>query len=254
MQVFLNGKFVSEKSAKVSIFDSGFMAGEGLFETLLVKRGELQFFAEHLSRLKKGAKFLKIKIPFSFKKIKGVAEKLIKKNKLAWSMLRITITCQTFLIIMKRIPKRPREASACFVHMERCLPNIKSLNYLPSVLAQCEAIKKGFDEALLVDRDGYVTEGGQTNFFWIKKGKVFTPPLNCALGGITREKVIQLIKKLGLKFAEKRVRQKDLLEADEVFLTNAPMEIWPVKKVENKKKRVGDITQKIQESYHKSYS
>lgn len=249
MQVFLNGKFVPEKKAKVSVFDPGFRYGGGTFETLLVRDGEIQLLREHLQRLHKGAKDLKMKVLYADDKIIKIAKELVKKNKIKKAMLRIVLTSETFLISLSKFPKRPAVAKVCFVKMERCLPWLKTLNYLPTVLAQAEAEKRRFDEALLINREGFVTEGGRTNFFWVKKGKLFTPPLGEALSGITRERVIRLAQKLKIKFIEKKVKPAELKKADEIFLTNAPMEIWPVIRIEDAGKKVGAITTLLQEHY-----
>jgi branched-chain amino acid aminotransferase len=249
MQVFLNGKFVPEKKAKVSVFDPGFRYGGGTFETLLVRDGEIQLLREHLQRLHKGAKDLKMKVLYADDKIIKIAKELVERNKIKKAMLRIVLTPETFLMHLSRFPERPKVARVCFVKMERCLPWLKTLNYLPTVLAQAEAEKRGFDEALLVNREGYVLEGGRTNFFWVKKGRLFTPPLGEALSGITRAKVIDLAKQLKIKFVEKKVKAKELLLADEIFLTNAPMEIWPVVGVEGARFAVGAVTKLLQEHY-----
>lgn len=253
MQVFLNGKFVSKKLAKISVFDLGFLRGYGVFDSLLIKNGEPQFFREHFQRLQKSAKLIGIKLPFAEKKLRDFVCKLAKKNKLQKAKVRITLTPDNFLITSESLKGRLKEAKVCFVQMERSLPGVKSLNYLPSVLANREANKKGFDEALLVNRDGYVTEGSYKNFFWVKKNKIFTPPLEDALGGITHQQVIKLIKKLKISFVEKKVKQKELLAADEIFLTSAPMEIVPVVKIEKRIKKIGEITQQLQEAYRKNY-
>jgi len=249
MQVFINGRFTAERIAKISISDPGFVHGEGIFETLLVQDGKLQHLREHLTRLRKSAYLLKIKIPFTFTEIKTAANKLIIKNKCKKAILKIILTPQTFLIVTRDFPERPVTARVCFVRMERCLPHLKTLNYFPTVLAQREAERRGFDEALLVNRDGWVTEGGRTNIFWVRKGRLFTPPIGSLLEGTTREEIIQLARKLQLKFSEKKVRSIDLLMADELFLTNAPMGIWPIKKIEAQYKEVGKITRLLQKNY-----
>ena len=253
MFVFLNGEILPEKSAMISIDDEGFRFGGGFFETVLLREGKPQNLAAHLRRLRDSAKILDSKIPYAVGTIEAAVAKLVMKNKISKGMLRITLTPQTFLMVTLKFPKRPKEASACFVKMERCLPQLKTLNYLPTVLAQREAATKGFEEALLVDRKGFVTEGGRTNLFWVKNKKVFTPPLGDALPGTTRARVITLIHNLNLKFSESKVKPEKLLLAEEVFLTNAPMEIWPVTKIENKNFPLGEITQLLQEAYAEKY-
>jgi len=248
MFVFLNDRFVSANSAKVSVFDPGFQHGEGLFETLLIRDGEPQLIREHLRRLTAGAQVLQICLP-KLADMKEAVLQLARKNKIQKGLLRISATPENFFITTRPWPQRAGTATACCVPMERCLPHIKSMNYLPTVLAQRAAAARGFDEALLVDRAGYVTEGGRTNFFWIKNGTVFTPDLESALPGITRGKVIIIIQKLGLKFFEKRVKAPELVRADEVFLTNAPMEIWPVTQLETRTLPVGSLTQQIRAAY-----
>jgi branched-subunit amino acid aminotransferase/4-amino-4-deoxychorismate lyase len=252
MQIFLNGQFVSSAKAQISIFDPAVQSGEGLFETILIKKSTPQLLVEHLTRLRNGAKVLGISLPKD-SVIKKAVIQLIAKNKTQKGMLRITATPESFFIFTRPFPVRPDSAKVCFVQMERCLLHIKSLNYLPTVLAQRTAVKQGFDEALLVNSRGEVTEGGRTNFFWVKNGKVFTPELGSALPGITRGKVIEIVKKLGLRLTEKKVRSVELAKADEIFLTNAPMEIWPVVQIEKRKLKISSITQRIREAYLKRY-
>jgi len=254
MFVFLNSRFVRASAAKVSVFDPGFQHGEGLFETLLVKQGEAELITPHLKRLRAGARVLGMRVPLADVDLRKVITKLIVKNKMKTGMLRITLTPETLLLTTRLIPKRPATAAVAFVPMERVLPQLKSLNYLPSVLAQRIATAGGFDEALLVNRDGFVTEGARTNLFWVKRGTVFTPDLGSALSGITRGKVIEIIKKLGLKCTEKQVKAAELTMADEIFLTNAPMEIWPVTKLEKRRLKVGQVTQQIRAAYQKKYA
>lgn len=253
MLVFLNDRFVRAEAAKVSVFDPGFLSGEGLFETILIKHFEPQFTAHHLSRMKKGAKELSIRLPFADGEIEARIRTLAQKNKLPWGMCRVTVTPQSFVITTREIPPRPASASVCFVPMERCLPHIKSLNYLPSVLAANIAAKKKYDEALLMDRDGLVSEGTRTNVFYVAGGVLFTPPLGHALSGVTRRAVIALAKKLKFPLIERETMPDDIRVADEVFLTNAPMEIWPVTHVEKIKKPIGEVTQKLSELYHAMY-
>ena len=169
-------------------------------------------------------------------------------------MLRIILTPQTFLITLNKLPRYPKSAKVCFVEMERCLPHLKTLNYLPTVIAQNIAKEKNCDEALLVDRKGFITEGGRSNFFWVKGKKLFTPPLGNSLAGTTRERIIKLAAELNLKFAESKVKPARLLSADEVFLTNSPMEILPITKIENREFAVGEITQDLQAAYKKKYA
>lgn len=253
MQVCLNGKFVPANKAKVSVFDPGFTSGEGIFETLLVKNGQPQFLREHITRLWRGAKLLGIRAALTKYKIDPIIKKLLAKNKLKNCVLRLTLTPQTFLLATRELPRYPQTAKTCLITMERCLLAIKSLNYLPNVLAQREAEQKGFDEALLVDRTGFVNEGGRSNFFWVNNGKVFTPPIGDALPGITRTKVISLVKKLKLKFIEKRTKTTELKKADEIFITSAVKEIWPVTQIERRRLGVGLITKQLITAYRKKY-
>ena len=254
MFVFLNSRFVRASAAKVSVFDPGFQHGEGLFETLLVKQGEAELITPHLKRLRAGARVLGMRVPLADADLRKVITKLIVKNKMKTGMLRITLTPETLLLTTRPIPKRPATAAVTCVPMERVLPQLKTLNYLPSVFAQRVATAGGFDEALLVNRDGFVTEGARTNLFWTRRGRLYTSPLGDALAGVTRDRVMQLAKKCIIACTEKKVRPADLAKADELFLTNAPMGIWPIVRFEKKKLAVGTITQQLQAAYLKKHA
>lgn len=251
--VCLNGRLIRSSAARVPITDPGFTHGEGVFETLLIRDGSVQLPREHFARLCRSARSLDLVVPLTSAAFIKAAAALIRHNRVEQGMLRIVLTPATLLLMTRPWPERPASARVTFVVTERCLPHLKTLNYLPTVLAQREAEKKGFDEALLVDRDNCVTEGGRTNIFYVQHGVLYTPPLGRALAGVTRAKILMIASRLGIPTCEKTTIPADIRAADEVFLTNAPMEIWPVTCVEKIKKPVGNVTRQLMEAYAKKY-
>jgi len=133
-------------------------------------------------------------------------------------------------------------------------PNIKSLNYLNNILAKIEANAKGGDEAIFLDKLGFISEGSGDNIFIVKNGTILTPPTINSLLGITREVVIEIIKKLGIPFAERNLSLYDLYTADEVFVTGTAAEIAPIVEVDGRKVgdgKPGKITKRLMEEFEK---
>lgn len=241
MIVFLNGKFVPEHEATVSIFDRGYLYGDGLFETMLVKRGIPFRWDSHMRRLEQGAEFLSICIPFKGSQLREFAARLISENQTTDALLRLSVS--------RGVGPRgysPRGANTPFVSMSihpwqhdlralakwnlvtsrvrlpanETLALVKHANKLPQVLARAQADQAGADEALLTNTDGELVEGASSNLFWIQKGAICTPPLAAGiLSGVTRAVVNELSTALRLPFREVATNQKELLNAEGVFLS-----------------------------------
>lgn len=258
--VYLNGKIVPEDKACISVFDRGLSYGDGLFETMLASVGSVRFLKEHIERLKKGA--LAIGIPKGALKILeedirgGVIKKLLKINGLSSraAYLRITVTRgvdkgghlpskglnPTIIIITKPVDietvSKYRKRGVKAVLIKGCspaLPHVKSLNYLPNVLGRIEAKKRKAVEGIFVNEDSSLLEGTSTNIFLLIKGVLKTPPLSRVLPGITRQLVITLAGKNGIRVEETTVYTKDLKNAEEAFLTNSILGIVPLIGVES---------------------
>ena len=247
MTVFLNGRFVPEAEASVSVFDRAFLYGDGLFETIRVFRGRPFRWSAHMERLEQGARFVGIKLPFSSDQLLASAQELIARDGMSEALLRITLSRGVGIrgyspkgadqptLVMSLHPfgtAGPADseigAPICWrAHVASvrlpagdALAQYKTCNKLAQVLARAEAEAARADEALLLNTDGNVVEAATGNLFWINDGTVFTSPLaGGILRGITRGVVIELCGRLGLPVKEADVTPAALKQVDAVFLS-----------------------------------
>ncbi|MBU0687350.1 MAG: aminotransferase class IV [Candidatus Margulisbacteria bacterium] len=245
-KVFINGKIIDSRNAEISIFDRGFLYGDGLFESLRTYNCKPFLLDEHLARLFKSARLLKIKIPYSKLKIKNNIARLIKINKFKEAYIKIIVTRgeakshglstknvkgkANVIIIIEKLKRSPKKSNWKIITKTTTHSStIKSLDYLNNILAKTEAEKKGADETILIDPQGYVLEGTVSNIFIVKNGILITPPLSLPiLPGVTRQFIMKLARKLKIKVQEKKIKLKDLKNADECFLTFSGEGIVPV--------------------------
>ena len=279
LKVFINGKILPEDKACVSVFDRGLSYGDGIYETMKARDGQPLFLNEHLKRLRTGGRFLGLTGIKGFEDMirGGALQKLLNANGLgrgeAYVKLLVTRGTDkaghlpakgispTLIIIAKPIDTalirgiQEKGVSAVFVDdVLPALPGVKSLNYLPSVLARMKANRRRAFEAIFV-KDGFVEEGSSSNVFIVKGGKLLTPPLSGTpsegvLAGVTRAAVMIASKKNGITVRETRLRPKDLYRADEAFITNSIMDAVPLVAIEGKKVgggRPGMLTRLMQE-------
>jgi aminodeoxychorismate lyase len=242
MIVFLNGHFIPEEQATVSIFDRSFLYGDGLFETILVANAKPFRLVQHWERLERGAKFLGVRVPYPRDVLSKHAAELIDRNQTKDALLRVTLSrgvgirgyspkgAESPTLTMTLHPLRgatsgitPRWQlrSARFrLPADEPLAQFKTCNKLVQIMARAEAESSGANEALLVNTDGFAVEGASSNLFWIEHGTVCTPPLASGiLAGITRQVVPELCAKLKLPFQESNIRPEGLAQADAVFLS-----------------------------------
>jgi aminodeoxychorismate lyase len=242
MIVFLNGQFVPEAQATVSVFDRSFLYGDGLFETMRVANGKPFRWWAHMERLRKGGDFLGIKIPFACKSLEKFAHELIAKNQMPEALLRLTVSrgigprgyspkgADKPILVMSLhpFPGAPRTGSASWKLVTASfrlpagekLAHFKTANKLAQVLARAEADAAGADEALLCNTEGFVIEGASSNLFWIEGDTVCTPPLaSGVLAGVTRAVTLELCGQLGVPVSERQVTAADLQHMAGVFLT-----------------------------------
>ncbi len=273
MLVFLNDRFVPETEAKISVFDHGFLYGDGLFETLRSYSGKIFALRRHLDRLSISADELQLKVPNSTT-LKNRLYETLERNQLKDALIRLTVTrgpggrgfhpdrCTTGTLVIAARPfeKRASEldcigADSVIVSTCRTSPTggdscLKSLNFLNNITAKLEADRAGVFEGIFLNKAGFLSEGTVSNLFWIKNGTLFTPsPETPILKGITREIVITVAKKSGLRVSEGLYPPLKLLEADEAFLTNSAIELLPLTVVNGKKiasGQSGPITRKLQ--------
>ena len=276
--VYINGEFVPESEAKISIFDHGFLYGDGVFEGIRAYNGRVFKLKEHIDRLYDSAKAIALEIPMSKEEFMNVILETLRVNGLRDAYIRPIVTrgigdlgldprkCgkPTVIVITKPWGRLygdlyERGLKAVTVSIRRnpidaLPPNIKSLNYLNNVLAKIEANVKGGDEAIFLDKNGYVSEGSGDNIFIAKNGIVMTPPTVNNLKGITREVVIEIIRKLRLPFKETNLSLYDLYTADEVFVTGTAAEIAPIVEIDGRKigdGKPGRITRLLMEEFKK---
>ena len=278
MKVYLNGKLVDKKDARVSVFDHGFLYGDGVFEGIR-SYGCLVFkLKEHIDRLYESAHSIMLKIPMQKKQMEKSILDTLRTNNLKDAYIRVVVSrgfgdlgldprkCkgnETIVIITDKITLYPRnlyEKGMDIVTVptvrnipEALNPQIKSLNYLNNILAKIEAINSGCQEALMLDHLGYVAECTGDNIFLIKKGQLYTPP-QCmgALRGITRDTALGIAKKMKIPTHEHVLTRHELYISDECFLTGTAAEIVPVVRVDAREignAHPGKITKAIMKEF-----
>jgi branched-chain amino acid aminotransferase len=263
LHVYIDGAYYPKSQAKVSVFDHGLLYGDGVFEGIRAYNGSVFKLKEHVDRLYRSAHTIMLEIPMSKKQLVQVVIETLRKNKLKDSYIRLVVTrgvgdlglnpkkCPkpTIIVITDTIALHKREAkekgiTAMLSWVKRdpvdaTSHEIKSLNYLNSVLAKIEANLSGADEAICLSKDGFVSEGVGENLFIVKNGKLVTPPTcSGALAGITAQVVIKLAKELGYDVAEANVTPFQLLTADEAFFTGTAAEIVPI--IDVNKRQIGN--------------
>lgn len=247
MRLYLNGRFIEERLAKVSVFDRSFLYGDGIFETLRAYSGKVFKEEEHLNRLRRSAEIIYLSLPeIDYSRI---FQKLLKCNNLSDALIRLTISrgegwgiepsgIPNIVMFAKNFSGLPEEMyekgiSAVVVERRRPKTAIKSTNYLEAILAKIEA--KG-REAIMLSGDGFVAGAVTSNIFMVKDQRLITPPLSLGiLPGITRETVLTIAKPLSIKAEEQVFRKEELYSADEVFLTSTSYEIMPITEIDGSK-------------------
>lgn len=284
MTVFLNGQFVPEASATVSVFDRSFLYGDGLFETLLISNGKPFRWRQHLERLERGAAFLGIKLPYPPDALAGLAAELIAQNKMPESLLRLTLSrgvgvrgyspkgADKPTLVMTLHPLgapvsdpagssragaatgvllRWRAHTASFrLPAGEVLAQFKTCNKLAQVLARAEAEAAGADEALLLNTDGFVVEAASSNLFWVRDGTVCTPPLaGGILAGVTREVVGELCARLKLPLREENIAPSELRGAEAVFLSLSSHGVVELVTLDGHALKTSPVTGRLQAAY-----
>jgi len=249
MKIYIDGKFYDKDDAKISVFDHGVLYGDGIFEGIRAYNGRIFRLDDHLKRLEESANAILLKLPIPVKEIEKAIIETVRLNGLKDAYIRLVVTrgvgdlgldmrkCKdgaTLFIIADRIELYPEEfyekgltvitSTIRQKGLDQVTPGVKSLNYLANILARAEATAAGAQEAILLNATGHVSECSGDNIFYIKDGKIFTPPTSAGiLVGVTRNVVMELCeKKLGVKVIERNFPRYDLYAADEVFLTEAP--------------------------------
>ena len=259
MKIYLDGQFVSEADAKISVFDHGLLYGDGVFEGIRMYHNRVFKLKEHIERLYWSAKAILLDIPMTQQEMIDATVETCRQNNLRDGYIRLLVTrgkgtlgldprrCPkpSVIIIAATIQLYPEKyyqegLTIVTVPTTRNLvnsvnPAIKSLNYLNNILARIEANNAGVEEAIMLNSEGFVAECTGDNVFIVQKGRLYTPPLSAgALYGITRNTVLDVAKDLGIPFSEPNLTRYDVYNADEMFLTGTAAEIIPVVKVDGR--------------------
>jgi branched-chain amino acid aminotransferase len=268
-KVFLNDKLVDIDRAQVSVRDSGLLYGVGLFETMRSCNGVVFSLADHLDRLFFSAQSLNININYTKEQVADAVYQTLIANGLSDARLRLTVTGgtmseeeqqrkSTLLVTATQFHPYPEQyyqkgatviLSSFKQNPSDPVSGHKSINYLPRMLALDMARQKAATEALWFTVDNRLAEGCISNVFLVKSSIVYTPPIETpVLAGVARKAVCQIAINNSIKLIEKNLFISDLLEADEVFLTNVIMQILPVTNIEAHKVgdgKVGAVTKKL---------
>jgi len=278
MKVYLNGKFVDESKALVSVFDHGLLYGDGVFEGIRSYGGRIFKLHEHIDRLFESAHTIMLEIPMTRARLAELVKQSLRVNRLRDAYIRLVVTrgvgdlgldprkCKrpTVFIIADKISLYPKKLydeglSLITVATQRNVPEalnpqIKSLNYLNNILGKIEAINAGYEEAIMLSASGYVTECTGENIFVVKRKQLLTPPPYVGvLRGITRGTVMELAAGHDLHVREEMLTRHDLYNADEIFLTGTAAEIVPVVRIDGRKigsGRPGPATKRLQAAFH----
>ena len=277
MLVYVNGHFVPKETASISVFDHGFLYGDGIYETLRAYNGKLFLISKHLGRLKHSADAISLKLPLSLDKIGEALYESLKVNKLSEAYVRIHLSrgpgeigldpalCRapTMIIVTQPFKDYPAEfyeggVAVAVVATRRnhplaVSPVIKSTNFLNNILAKIESLKAGAYEGIMLNWEGYVAEGTISNIFTVKHGVLHTPDLETGiLEGVTRDLVLHLARKDRIPIKEAKLKPHDLTSADECFITNTTVEVLPVTRVDGAaigSGKPGPVTTSLREAY-----
>jgi len=283
MTVYLNGSYVEDHQASISIWDAGFLFGEGIFTTLRLIKGRPIGLENHCQRLNDQAAELAIPSNLSFTELQTIVSELVVKNKLEQcdSRLRITVTRgsnptqpmplsinenqpSTLLLTLSALPDGFDDELTDGIKVitlgpdftRHFRPDLKSLNYLPSLLAMREAQKQSCNEAIIFDENGFLTEAAMSNVFLCQSSGVLTPKnKGQILDGCTRQIIWKLARENQLSIQEKDLTREDLNSANEVFLCNSIREIVPVISIDGKPvadQMPGPITLKFRRWYRQA--
>jgi branched-chain amino acid aminotransferase len=276
--VYIDGNFLPKAEAKVSVFDRGYLYGDGVFEGIRGYKGRIFRLDQHLERLYRGAKAIALEIPLTPEELKDAIIETVRRNELTDCYVRVVVSrgqgdlglnplnCQTpptIVVIASHIALYPREVYEQGLDLITCTtrrnlstalnPQIKSLNYLNNIMARIEVERAGAHEGLMLNHLGYVTEGTGDNFFVVREGVLMTPPPHTGtLEGITRQVVLELAAEMEFPARETDLTVYEVYTADECFLTGTAAEIVPVARCDGRvigDGKPGPITKRLTERF-----
>lgn len=280
MQVYIDGEFVDREAAKVSVFDHGFLYGDGVFEGIRVYNRRIFRLQAHLDRLYASARAIALTVPLTPEAMRDTLREAVRRNGRDDAYIRLVITrgvgalgidpasCPraSVVIIVDDVhlyaPALYARGIAVITSATRQIshesvdPRIKSLNYLKNILAKIDARQTGADEAIMLNAQGFIAECTADNIFVVRSGGVLTPATeDGALGGITRGVIFELAEAAGIRCGEARLTRYDVHTADEVFVTGTGAEIMPVTTADGRaigEGRPGPVTAQLTDAFHAS--
>lgn len=257
--IYLNGRYVTKDQALISVYDHGFLYGDGIFEGIRIYNGNIFKCREHLDRLYDSAKSILLTIPLSLEQMQAVLVETVRRNQMTDGYIRLVVSrgpgdlgldprrapVANVIIIVEKLSIYPAEAYAqglrtVSVSTRRNIPDalnpkIKSLNYLNNILVKIQANLVDVGEAIMLNAQGYVAEGSSDNIFIVKHGIVYTPPTYIgALKGITRDTILEICQREHIPHKEEPFTMHDVYVADEVFFTGTAAEVIPVREVDGR--------------------
>ncbi|MDH5437744.1 MAG: branched-chain-amino-acid transaminase [Candidatus Bathyarchaeota archaeon] len=276
--IYIDGQFYPKSEAKISVYDHGLLYGDGVFEGIRAYNGIVFKLKEHLERLYRSAHTITLRIPLKTNEMTRAVLETLRKNNLKDAYIRLVVTrgigdlgldprkCPkpTVIIVTEPIIQiygaeaKEKGMTAIISWVKRdsvdaTTHEIKSLNYLNSILAKIEANAAGVDEAICLDKNGFICEGTGENIFIAKEGKIATPPIcTGALAGITRKRVMKLAEDLGYTVVERNITPNELFNADEVFFTGTAAEVVPVTEINRRvigDGKPGPVTKRLMEEF-----
>lgn len=279
LQIYIDGAFYPKSQAKISVYDHGFLYGDGVFEGIRAYNGVVFKLKEHVDRLYRSAHAIMLNIPLTKEEMIQAVVATLRLNKMKDSYIRLIVSrgvgdlgldprkCPkpTVIIITDTINIKAGNAKETGITtmfswvrrnpVDATTHEIKSLNYLNSILAKIEANNNGVDEAMCLENNGYIAEGVGENVFIVKNSELFSPPASTgALAGITAEVVVSIAAKLGIKVTITNLTPFMLFSADEAFFTGTAMEMVPIREV-NKRSigtgKPGPVTKKLMVEFQK---
>ncbi|HVL48780.1 MAG TPA: branched-chain-amino-acid transaminase [Candidatus Thermoplasmatota archaeon] len=277
-KVFLNGQFVPESEARISVYDHGFLYGDGVFEGIRAYNGRVFRLTEHVDRLFESAKAIALTIPYTKEQFTELILEACRVNNLRDAYIRPIVArgrgdlgldprkCKeaTVVILARQMgalygDAYERGLTLVSVSTRRnspqvLSPNIKSLNYLNNILARIEVNERGADEGIMLDLQGFVSEATADNIFLVSKGVIVTPPTYNSLKGITRGAVIDVARAEGYEVREEPITMFDVYAADEVFITGTAAEVAPCVSVDGRvvgNGKPGPVTKQLMAGFQK---
>jgi branched-chain amino acid aminotransferase len=279
--VYIDGSLIPRSQAHLSINDHGFLYGFGLFETMRAYNGKIFLLERHIERLENAARVIGLGEKLAGLDLAKVCRDVVKANEIKDARVRLTVTNgngadlpwvnaggqpTVLATAVPYTPLTPAKYEAGYKvgiasvrrTSQNVISSIKSVNYLLNTMARMEVAKRGQDEALLLNEDGYIAEGGGSNIFFVRSGRLITPrPDSGLIPGVTREVIIGLADSLDIGLSEGIVGKAAFKQCEEAFMTNALIEIMPVTSVSDETGnsvtigagKVGPVTQRLMQAY-----